>query len=108
VPGWSGWYSWVNSWTLRGGLGVAHIWGVGNVLVPRRMESGEDFVADGTEAIEQGVLTTTVDTERRGGLAGSRHRLLKALFRTALINTSVGGVIMEESADPASLCLFFA
>ena len=64
VSGWSGRYSWVNSWTLRGGLGGAHIGGIGNVLVPRRTEGGEDFAADGTGAIERGVLTTTVDKER--------------------------------------------
>jgi len=52
IPGWSGRYSWVNSWTLRGGLGGAHIWGIGNVLVPRSRESGEDFAADGTGAIK--------------------------------------------------------
>jgi len=52
LPGWSGRYSWVNSWTLRGGLGGAHIGGIGNVLVPRRTESAEDFAADGPSAIE--------------------------------------------------------
>jgi len=52
VPGWSGWKSRVNSCTLRGGLGGAHIGGIGNVLVPRRTECGEDFAADGTGAIE--------------------------------------------------------
>jgi len=108
VPGWGGRCSGVNSGTLSGGLGVAHIWGIGNVLVPRRTESGEDFAADGTGAIASGVLTTTVDTERRGGVAASHDRLLKAPFRTALISTSVGGAMMEESADRASLCLFFA
>jgi len=108
VPGWSGRYSWVNSWTFRGGLGVAHIGGVGNVLVPRRTESGENYAADGTCAIERVVLTTTVDTERRGGVAASHDRLVKAPFRTALISTSEGGAMMEESADMASLCLFFA
>jgi len=108
VPGWSGRYSWVDSGTLRGSLGVAHIWGIGNVLVPRRTESGENFAADRTGAIKRGVLTTTVDTERRGGIAASHDRLLKAPFRTALISTSVGGAMMEESANRASLCLFFA
>ena len=80
VPGWRGRYSWVDSWTLRGGLGVAHVGGIWNVLVPRRMESGEDFAADGTGAIERGVLTTTVDTERREAVAASHDRLLKAPF----------------------------
>jgi len=108
VPGWSGRYSWVNSWTLRGGLGEARIGGIGNVLVPRSTESGEDFAADGTGAIERGVLTTTVDTGRGGGVAASHDRLLKAPFWTALVITSVGGAVMEESADWASLCLFFA
>jgi len=107
APGWGGRYSGVNSWTLRCGLGVAQIWGIGNVLVPRRAESGEDFAADETGAIERGVLTTTVDSERRGGVAASHDRLLKAPFRTALISTSVGGAMMEESADRTSLCLFF-
>ena len=71
VSGWCGRHSWVNSWTLRGGLGWAHIRGIGNVLVPRRTESREDFAADGTGAIEGGVLTTTVDTERGGGVAAT-------------------------------------
>jgi len=108
VPGWSGRYGWVNSRTLRGGLGGAHIGGIGNVLVPRRMECGEDFVVDGTGAIKRGVLTTTVDAERRGGIAASHDRLLKAPFQIALIVASVGGVMVEESADRASLCLFLA
>jgi len=107
VPGSSGRFSWMNRWTLRGGLGGAHIGGIGNILVPRRTECGEDFAADGTGAIERGELTTTVETDRRG-VAASHDRLLKALFRTALISTSVGGGMMEESADRASLCLFFA
>jgi len=108
VPGWSGRYSWVNSRTLGGGLGGAHIWGIGNVLVPRRTECGEDFAADGTGAIKRGVLTTTVYTERRGGVAAPHDRVLKAPFRTALIGASVGGAMMDESADRANLCLFFA
>jgi len=61
----------VNRWTLRGGLGRAHLGGIGNVLVPRRMESRGDFAADGTGAIEKGVVTTTVDTERGGGVAAT-------------------------------------
>jgi len=108
VPGWSGRNSRVNSWTLRGDLGGARIAGIGNVLVPRRTESGKDFAADGTGSIERGVLTSTVDTERGGGVAASHDRLLKAAFRTALVSTSVGRAVMEESADRASLCLFFA
>ena len=71
MSGWSTRYSWVNSWTLRRGLGEAHIGGVGNVLVPRRTESREDFAADGTGAMERGVVTTTVDTERGGGIAAT-------------------------------------
>ena len=86
----------------------ARIGGVGNILVPGRTESGEDFAADGTGAIEGGVLATTVDAERRGGIAASYDRLLKASFRTALVSASVGRPVMEESADRASLCLFFA
>jgi len=108
VPGWSGRYSRVNGWTLRGGLRRARIEGLRNVLVPRRTESGEDFVADGTGSIERGKLTTTGDTERGGGVAASHNRLLKAPFRTAKVSTSVGGAVMEESADRASLCLFLA
>jgi len=108
VPGWSGRHSWVSSWALRGGLREARVGGIGNVLVPRRTEGGEDFAADGTGSIERGVLPTTVDTERRGGVAASNDRLLKAPFRTALVSTSVSGAVMEESADRAGLCLFFA
>ena len=108
VPGWSGRYGWVNSRALGGSLGGAHIGGIGNVLVPRRMECGEDFAADGTGAIKRGVLTTTVDPERRGGVAAPHDRLLKAPFRTALIGASVGRAMMEESADRSSLCLFIA
>jgi len=108
VPGWSSWYSWVSSWTLRGGLGEARIGGIGNVLVPRRTERGEDFAADGTGAIETGLLTTTGDRERRGGIATSHDRLLKAPVRKAQVSISVRGTVMEESADQASLGLFFA
>jgi len=108
VPGWSSRYSWVSSCTVRGGLREARIGGIGNVLVPSRTESGEDFAADGTGAIEGGVLTTTVDTERRGGIAASHDRPLKASFQTALVSASVGGTVLEESADRASLCLFLA
>jgi hypothetical protein len=86
----------------------AHIRGVGNILVPGRTESGEDFAADGASAIEGGMLATTVDAKRRGGIAASYDRLLKASFRTALVSASVGRTVMEESADRASLCLFFA
>jgi len=108
VPGWGSWYSWGNSCTLRGGLGEAHLGGIGNVLVPRRMESREDLAGDGTGVIERGVLTTAVDTEKRGGVAASHDRLLKAPFRTALVSTSVAGTVMEASADWACLCLFCA
>jgi len=69
VPGWSRRYCWVNSRTLGGGLGGAHIGGIGNVLVPRRTECRENCAPDGTGAIKRGVLTTTVDPERRGGVA---------------------------------------
>jgi len=108
VPRWSSQDSMVSSWTLRGGLGEVRFRGIGNVLFPRRTESGEDFTADGTGAIERGVLTTPVDTMRRGGVAASHDRLLKAPIWTALVSTSVGGTVMEESADRASFCLFFA
>jgi len=107
VSGWSGRYSWVNSWTLRGVLGEAHIGGIGNVLVPRRTESGEDFAADGTGAIKRGMRPTTVDTKRGRGIAGTHNRLLKYPFQAALVSTSLGGAVMEESADRAGLCLFF-
>jgi len=92
----------------EGGLREARIGGIGNVLVPGRMESSEDYAADRTDAIEAGMLTTTVDTERGGGIAASHDRLLKASFWTALVSTSVGRTVMEESADRAGLCLFFA
>jgi len=62
MPGRSGGYSRVKGLTLRGGLGGARIGGIRNVLIPTRMESGEDFAADGTGSIERGMLTTTVDT----------------------------------------------
>jgi len=54
------------------------------------------------------MLTTTIDTGRGRGVAATHDRLLKAPFRTALSSTSVGGAMMEESGDRASLCLFFA
>jgi len=95
-------------WTLRGGLRNPHIGGIASVFVPQRTEGGEDFAADGTGAIERGMLATTVDAERRGGIAASFDLLLKASFQTALVSTSVGGTVMEGSADRASLCLFFA
>ena len=86
----------------------ACIGGIGNVLVTRRTESGEDFAADGRGAIEGGVLTTTVDTERGGAIAASYDILLNSSFRTALVSTSVGRTLMEEGADWAGLSLFFA
>ena len=86
----------------------AHIGGVRNILVPGRTERGEDFVADGASAIEGGVLATTVDAKRRGGIAASYDRLLNASFRTALVSASVGRTVIEERADRASLCLRFA
>jgi len=101
-------HDWRSSWTLRGGLREGRIGGVGNIMVPGRTESGEDFAADGTGAIKEGVLASTVDTDRRGGIAASYDRLLKASFRTALVGASVGRTVMEESADWASLSLFFA
>jgi len=108
VSCWGGRHSWGSSWTLRGGLRDARIRGVGNILVPGRTESGEDFVADGTGAIEGGVLATTVDAERGGGPAASYDRLLKASFWTALVSASVGRTVMEESADRTSLSFLFA
>ena len=108
VSGWGSRHNWRSSWTLRGGLREARIRGVGNLLVPRRTERGEDFAADRTCAIEGGVLATTVDAERWGGIAASYDRLLKASFRRALVSASVGRTVMEESADRARLCLLFA
>ena len=107
VSVWSGRYNWVNSWTLRGVLGEAHIGGIGNVLVPRRTESGYHLAADESGAIKRGMLPTTVDTERGGGVAATHNRLLKAPYRAALVSTSVCGAVMEESTDRAGLFLFF-
>jgi len=89
-------------------LAEARIGGIGNVFVSRGTEGREDFTADGTGSIERGVLPATVDTESRGGGAASHDRLLKASLQTALVSTSVGGAVVEESADRASLSLFFA
>jgi len=108
VPGWRSRHIWRSSWTLRGGKRKAHIGGIGDILVPGRTKSGEDFAAHGTGAIEGGVLATTVDAKSSGGIPATYDRLLKASFRTALVSRSVGRAVMEESADRASLCLFFA
>jgi len=106
----SGRHGWGSSGTLRGCLKEARVGGgrIGYVLVPRRTEKGEDFTTDRTGNIERGRLTAAVDTERGGGIATSYHRLLEASFQTALISTPVGGTVVEESADWAGLCLFFA
>jgi len=103
-------YGWGSSGTLRGCLKKARAGGggIGYVLVPGWMERGENFGTDRTGAIERGMLTATVHAERGGGIATSYHRLLKASFRTALISRPVGGTVVEESADWAGLCLFFA
>jgi len=82
--------------------------GIRNILVPGRTESGENLAADRTGAIEGGVLTTTVDAESWGGIAATYERLLQATFQIALVSTSVIRKVMEESADRAGLCLFFA
>jgi len=108
MPGWHSRHVWRSCWTLRGGLMKACIGGIRNILVPGRMESGEDFTAEGTGAIEAGVQATTVDAQRRGGIAASSYKLLKTTFWTALVSTSVGRTVMDESADLGSLCLFFA
>jgi len=108
LPRRSGLYGWGSSWTLRGGLRKACIGGIGYVLVPRWTERGEDFATDRTRPIEGGVLTTTVDADRGGSIAASYYRFLKASFQTALVRTSVSGTVVEESADWAGLCLFFA
>jgi len=108
VHGWHSRQVWRSNCTLRGGLWKARIGGIGNAVVPGRTESGEDFWADRPGAIKGGELATTVDAERMGAIAASHDRLLKAPFRPALISTSVGGAMMEESANWARLCLFFA
>ena len=108
MSGWRSRHDLRSSWTLRGGLREARIGGVGNLLVPGRTESGEDFAADGTGAIKGGVLATTVDAEGGGSIAASYDRLLNASFRTALVSASVGRTVMEESADRAGLCHHFA
>jgi len=82
--------------------------GIGYVLVPGRTERGENFAKDRRGAIERGMLTATVDAERRGGIATTYHRFLEASFWAALVSTSVGGTVVEESADLAGLCRFFA
>jgi len=89
-------------------LRKARIGGIGNILFHGKTNSGEDFAADWTGAIKGGVLATTVDAERSAGIAATYDRLLKPSFRTALVSTSVGRTVMEESADWASLYLFFA
>ena len=106
----SGRHSWGSSWTLRGCLKKAHVRGGGirYVLVYGWTERGESFATDRTGAIERGMLIARVDAERGGGIATSYHRLLEASFRTALVSTSVGGTVVEEGADWAGLCLFFA
>jgi len=108
VHDWSGRHSWESSWTMRSGLRKTRIGGIGNVLVPRRVERGEDLAVGRTGAIERGMLTTPVDPKRGGGIATFYYRLLKASFRTALASISVGRMVVEEGADRASLSLFLA
>ena len=108
VPSWSGGQSSGSSWTLQGGLRTARIGGIGYVFLPWWAERGEDLAAYRTGAIERGVLTTTVDTESRGGITISYYRLLKTSFRTSLVSTSVGATVVEESADRARLSLFLS
>jgi len=105
-----GWNGWASSRTLRGCLKRVRVGGGGirYVLVPGRRERGENFTTDRASAIQRGMLTATVDAERGGGIAASYNRLLEASFGTALICTPVGGTVVEESADWAGLCLFFA
>jgi len=95
---------------MRGCLKKARVGGRGirYVLLPGRAERGENFTTDRTSPIQRGMLTATIDAERGGGIAPSNHRLLEASFRTARISTPVGGTVVEESADWAGLCLFFA
>jgi len=107
VPSWGSRYSRGSSWTLRGGLREARIGGIRNILVPGRTESGEGFAADRIGAIEEGLLTTTVDTEKGEGVGASYDRLLNASFRTTLVSPSVGRTVMEQSTDRAGLCVFF-
>ena len=80
MPGPGSGYSWGSSWTLRGGLRKTPIGGIGNVLVPRRAESGEDFAADWIRAIKACMLTATVNAKGGGGVATSNYRVLKASF----------------------------
>jgi len=53
--------------------------------------------------IKRGMLTATVDADKRGGVATCYSRLLKEYFCTAPVSTSVGGAVVEESADTAGL-----
>jgi len=108
VPGWSSRHSRGSIWTLRGSFMKARVRGICYVLVPWWAERGEDFTANWTGTIKGGMLTTTVDAERMGGIATFYYRFLKASIQTALVNTSVGGTVVEVSADWAGLCLFFA
>jgi len=108
MPGWSSWYSWGSSWTLRGSLRKGRIGSIRYVLFPRWAEREEDFRVDRAGAIEGGMLPATVDAESGGSIAASNHRLLKTSFWGALVSTPVGRQVVEESADRASLVLCFA
>jgi len=108
MPGWSSRHSRGSISTLRGILRKARFMGIWYVLVPWWAERGDDFAADRTGAIKRGMLATTVDAERGEGIATSYYQYLKASFRTALVSTSVGRTVVEESADWAGLCLLFA
>jgi len=90
MPGWSSRCSWGSRLALRGCLRKARIEGMGYVLVPRWAESGESFAADRTSAIKGGVLTSTVDAERSGGIGRSYYRILQTSFRAPLVSPSVG------------------
>jgi len=106
----SGRHGWGSSGTLRGCLkkGLVGGGGIWYVLVPGRVERGENFTTDRTSTIERGILTATIDAERGGGIATSYHRLLQASFRTALIIPPGGRTVVVVSADWAGLWLFFA
>jgi len=65
-------------------------------------------MVDRAGAIKGGMLTSTVNAGRRGGIASSYYRLLKTSFGTALVSTSLSRKVVEETADRASLCVLFA
>jgi len=108
VPGWSSRYIWGSSGTLSSRFRKGHIGGIRYVLVPRKADREQDFIADRAGAIEGGMLPFTVDAESGDSIAASYHRLLKTYFRAAWVSTSMGRTVVKERADGASLCLSLA